>query len=169
MRINLEVAGVNDDAKRGMHGERHGIHDGVRDLDGMNRERAELEALSRHHLVQLRVFQQAVLFQFVFHVGEGELGGIDGHVELGDQPWDAADVVFMPVGEQNAANLVAVFNQVSEGGNDDIHAEQLVLREHHSGVDDDDVIVPADGHAVHSELAQATERHNVKFSGWHKP
>ena len=65
-------------------------------------------------------------------------------------------MVFVAVGEQNAANFIAVFNQVGEGGNDDIHAEQLVLREHHSGIDDNDVIVPADGHAVHSELAQAT-------------
>ena len=97
-----------------------------------------------------------MLFQFVFHVGEGELGGVDGHVELGDEPGNAADVVFMAVGEQHAANLAAVFRQVGEGGNDDIDAEQLVLGEHHSGVDDDNVIVPADGHAVHSELAQAT-------------
>ncbi len=81
---------------------------------------------------------------------------VDRHVQLGDQPRDAANVVFVPVGQQNATNFFAIFNQVSEGGNDDIHAEQFVLREHHSGIDDDNVIVPADGHAVHSELAQTT-------------
>ena len=65
-----------------------------------------------------------------------------------------ADVVFVAVGKQQSAYLAAVFRQISQGGNDDVHAEQLVLGEHHSGVDYDDVIVPADGHAVHSELAQ---------------
>ncbi len=39
--------------------------------------------------------------------------------------------------------------------------------EHQAGVDDDDVIAPAHGHAVHSELAQAAERYNVQFSSWH--
>jgi len=65
-------------------------------VDGMDGKGPELEAFPRHHLVQLRVFQQAVLFEFVFHVGEGELGAVDGHVQLGDQPWNPADVVFVP-------------------------------------------------------------------------
>ena len=121
-QVDLEVAGVDDHAQRRMHRQRHRAHNRMGDLDGMDGERAELKAFSRQHLVQLGVFQQAVLFQFVFHVGKGELRAINRHVQLGDQPWDAANVVLMPVGEQNAADLFAVFNQVSEGGNDDIDA-----------------------------------------------
>ena len=84
--IDLEIAGVDDDAQRRMHGDRDGVHNGVRDLDGMNREWTELEAFSGHHLVEFGVIQQAVLFELVLHVGEGELGGVDGNVEFGDEP-----------------------------------------------------------------------------------
>jgi hypothetical protein len=59
------------------------------------------------------------------------------------------------VGKQYAAHFVAVFNQVSERGNYNVHTEQIIFGEHHSGIDDDDVIIPADGHTVHTELAKA--------------
>ena len=34
-------------------------------------------------------------------------------------------------------------------------------------VDDDDIVTPTHGHAVHSELAQAAEGYDVQFSSWH--
>ena len=45
--------------------------------------------------------------------------------------------------------------QIGDVGNDDIDAEQFGFGEHQAGIDDDDVVSPADGHAVHAEFAEA--------------
>ena len=61
----------------------------------------------------------------------------------------------------------AVLDEIGDVGNDDVDAEQFGLGEHEPGIDDDNVVAPADGHAVHTELAQAAEGDDVQFSSWH--
>jgi len=121
--IDLEIAGVDDHTQRRMHRDRDRADDGVGDLDGIDREWTELEAFTRHHFVQFGIVQQAAFFELVFHVGQGEFRGVDGHVQLGDQPGNAAYVVLVPMREQHAAHFFAVLNQVGKGGNDDVNAE----------------------------------------------
>ena len=43
--IDLEIAGVDDDAERRGDGQRHGAHDRVRDVDELDLERADLDDL----------------------------------------------------------------------------------------------------------------------------
>ena len=107
------------------------------------------------HLDQLGVVEQPMLFELAFDVGERELGAVDRDVELGEDPRQAADVVLVAVRQDDGANLVAVLGEVGDVGNDDVDAQQLFFGKHQAGVDDDDVILPAEGHAVHAELAQA--------------
>ena len=57
--------------------------------------------------------------------------------------------------------------QIGDVGDDDVDAEQFGFGEHQAGVDDDDVVAPANGHAVHSELAQAAEGYNMEFMRGH--
>ena len=77
-------------------------------------------------------------------------------------------MVFVAVREDEGAHLLAVLDQIGDIGDDDVDAEQFVFGEHQPGIDDDDVIAPADGHAVHSELAESAQRHYLKFSCRHK-
>ena len=93
--------------------------------------------------------------------GEGEFSAVDGDVELGEDPGQAADVVFMAVREQDGLDLVAVFREVGDVGDDDVDAEELFFGKHQAGVNDDDVVLPAEGHAVHAELAEATQRNDT--------
>src|SRR5579862_7539932 len=136
-----------------MNGQCHAIHQAVGDLDRVDGERTDLEALVGLNLSQVGIVKQAVLVQFVFHVGKGELGAPDRHVKLGENPRQSADVVLVAVGENDAANLVAILGEVGNIGHNDVDAKQFGFREHEAGVDDDNVVLPAHGHAVHSELA----------------
>ena len=165
--IDLEVARMNQRAQRRVNGQRHAIHQAVRHLDGIDGERPNLEALAGLDLVELGVVKQAVLFQLALDVSQRELGGVDGNVQLRQQPGQRADVVFVAVGQHHRAHVLAVLDQVAEVGNDDVHAEQLGFGEHESGVDDDDVIGPANGHAIHAEFAESAERYNLEFSYRH--
>ena len=70
-------------------------------------------------------------------------------------------MVFVSVRQQDRFDLVAVLGQVGDIRNNDVYAEQFFFRKHQAGVDDDDVILPAEGHAVHTELAEATQRNHA--------
>ena len=140
-----------------MDGQRHAVHQPVGHADGHDGERPKGEAASGQDLDQLGVFEQAVLLELALHQGQGELGAVDGDVQLGEYPGQAADVVLVPVGQDDGANLVAVLGQVADIGDDDVDAQKLFFGKHQAGIDDDDVILPPEGHAVHTELAQAPE------------
>ncbi len=57
----------------------------------------------------------------------------------------------------------AVFNEIADIGDDDVHAEQLFFGEHEAGVDNDNVIAVAEGEAVHAEFAQPAEGNDLQL------
>ncbi len=91
--------------------------------------------------------------ELVFDVGQRELGAPDGNIQFAENPRQGADVVFVAVRKDNAAHMLAIFEQVRNVGDDDVDAQQLGFGEHKPRVYHDDVIAEADGHAVHTELA----------------
>src|SRR6202035_1262262 len=97
----------------------------------------------------------------------GELRAPDGNVEFGEHPGKRTDVIFVTVSEDDAADALPVLDEIGNVGDYDVDTEEFGFGKHESGVDDNDVVAPADGHAVHTELAQAPERDNLQFSGWH--
>ncbi len=156
--IDFEVAGVEDDADGGVDGERDAVDEGVRDADGHDGECAEGEAVAGEDFDEFGVVEEAMLFELAFDVGEGELGTVDGDVEVRQDPRKAADVILVSVGEDDAADFAAVLDEVGDVGNDDVDAEELFFGEHEAGVDDEDVVAVVEGEAVHAELAESTKR-----------
>src|SRR5947209_384218 len=159
--IDFEISGMDDDAYRRFDGECNAIDERVRDLDRLDGEGADGEFLAGTDLAEVGVVEEFVLVELVLDVGECEVGAIDGHVEFAQNPRYGADVVFVAVGEDDGADVRAILDEIGEVGDDDVHAEELGFGEHEAGVDDDDVVSPADGHAVHAELAAAPERYDL--------
>ena len=158
---------MNDHSQRRVHSERHTIHQAVCDLNRADRKGPDLETFARTDLTQIGIIEQAVLFQFVFHVGQGEFCAPNRHVQLAQNPGQGANVVFVPVSENNALYFLPVFGQVGDIRDNNIDAQKLGFRKHQAAVDDDDIVTPSYGHAVHPELAQAAEGYDVQFSSWH--
>ncbi len=95
-----------------------------------------------------------MLFELAFDVGERELGGVDRHLQFTQNPWQATDMILVAVGQDDGADMLAVFDQVGDIGDDNIHPQQFGLGKHETGIDDDDVVCPAKRQAVHTEFAQ---------------
>src|SRR5262249_38377915 len=165
--VPLELPGMNDHAQRRVDCQGDAVHQAVGNANRMNDERSHAEPLVRFYLVKLCVVQQLMFFEFVLHQCECEFGGIDWNVELGENPGKPADMVLMSVREDDGANRIAILQQIGNVGNNDIYAEKLGFRKHQARVDDDDVIAPTHGHAVHSELAQTAQRYDVKLPSRH--
>jgi len=62
------------------------------------------------------------------------------------------------VGQDHGANLRLILLEESQVGHDQVDAQQLGFRKHHSAIDNDDVFRVADGGHVHAELAQPAQR-----------
>ncbi len=127
----------------------------------------DLEALARPDLVEHGIVQQGMLFQFAFHVGQSEFGAIDRNVELRQNPRQRSNVIFVAVRKNNRAHVGTILDQVGDIGNNNVYAQQLGFGEHKPGVNDDNVVAPANGHAIHAEFAESTEGYNLEFSYGH--
>src|SRR6185437_9177349 len=139
-----------------------------RHADGGNGKRPDFDALAWRQFIEFSILQKAVLFQFVFDIRESKLSPKDGHIQFGKNPWQSADVVLVAMREQNGPDLFAVFGEIGNVRNDDVHAEKFRLGEHKPSVNHNNVVAPADRHAVHSELAKAAERYQMQFSCRHE-
>jgi hypothetical protein len=64
--------------------------------------------------------------------------------------------------------MIGVLLEIREIGSDDVNTQQLGIREHHAGVNDNDVIPIAQRHGVHSELAKAAQWDDPQLPISHK-
>jgi len=82
----------------------------------------------------------------------------DRHVgELAQQVGDPADVVLVPVGDEQRAELVAAVAHVGEVVDDDVDPEHLLVGEHQAAIDDDQIVVRFDHGHVAADLAAAAQ------------
>ncbi len=153
--IDLEVTRVNDDADRSAYRERHAVYGAVRHVQVLDREWAYDCGVASRDFVQLRGFEQAVLFQFFLDDGESELRSVNRDIQIRENVRNRADVVFMRVREHDGLHHAFVLLQVGGVGNYDVHAKQFLLWEHQARVDDDNFVAEAQGHHIHAEFAQS--------------
>ena len=126
-------------------------------MEELHLERAELDDVLRLDRVELRLVEQAVLLQLVLHQAHREAAAVDRNVQVGKDERQRADVIFVAVREEDGFDFAFVFEQEADVGNDDIDAEQFVVRKHDAGVDDDDGSAAAERHHVHSEFAETAQ------------
>jgi hypothetical protein len=67
-------------------------------------------------------------------------------------------VVLVPVREQDSAQARASPREVFEVGHDGVDAGHLGAREHHAGVEQQEMLLPLQQHRVQAELAEPAER-----------
>ncbi len=158
--IDLEVAGVDDDAERRMNGQRHAVGHAVRDADEFDRERTDVTR-SRGRTGTSSGVAKAVLAQLGLDQREGQRRAVDRAVDERRHVRHAADVILVPVRQHQRARA-AFLLEIGEVRDDAVHAEQLGVREHHAGIHDDGRLTPGERQHVHSELAEAAERHDFE-------
>ena len=163
--VDLEVAGVDDHARRAVDGEGQRVRDGVVDVDRLNGEAAERDLLARADLMEDRAGRKAVLLELVLDKTNRQLGGVDRHIEFFEQVRQTADVVLMTVGDEQALDAVPVLEHVGEVRDDQIDAEHIGIREHKAAVNEDHVALALIQRNVLADLAEAAQRADVHRDG----
>jgi hypothetical protein len=155
--VDLEVAGVDDAAGRGFDAEAIAVDDGMahrKKGDGEIPERQGLAAVDRYELGE---FLEAVLFQFLGGQGQGEFRPVKRRVAGPHEPGQGADVVLVPVGEDDAFEFVLVGQNEIEARDDHVDAEQGIVGKHQAAVHHDHGVSRHHGQAVEADFAEPAQ------------
>ena len=159
--IDLEVAGVDQHARRRVDGQRQAVRHAVRDAQALDRERPHLHAFARRHRLEPSADVDAVLLEAILDQRQRQSRAVDRTFDERHEVRQPADVILVAVREEDGGHLVAEALEVRQVGHDEVDAEQIGLGEHHAGIDNDRRVAARDRHRVHAELAQAAKRHHV--------
>jgi hypothetical protein len=147
-RVELEVARVEQRARRRADHQADGVGDAVVDGDRLHVERPEPGVLAFANGVLGHPPQLAVLLELDRDQAEGQRRAVDRdrvvRVELHDQIRQPADVILVAVREDDAEQPVHVLGDVGVVAHDQVHPVELGLGELDARVDDDHVFAELD-------------------------
>ena len=127
-------------------------------MDRLHGEAAQLELLAGGDLHELGLACKAELFQLIADEAAGQAGAVDGQIEFLQQVGDAADVVLMAVGDEQALDLILILHHKGEIRDDHIDAEHIVIRENEAAVHDDHIAAALIDRHVLAYFAEAAQR-----------
>src|ERR1700691_3485393 len=139
----------------------------MRHVDHLQRERPQVEHLPRRDITQLDI-AQLVLFELRARHRDRQRPTVDGrHVllaKLAHNPRQCAEMILMPVSDDDRLDVACSLAQVGEVGQHQVDADHLRSREAQADVDDDDPpVVLQDGHVL-AYLPQPTEGQDTQLA-----
>ena len=126
-------------------------------MEKFDLERSDLHRFACLDINQLGFHAHPASVELVFDQSVGERCGVDWRVDIFKQMTNSAGVVFVTVGDDNALHLVSALFDIFKIGNDVIDADHVIVREHHAGVHDQDLLVVFVDRHVFAHLAQTAE------------
>ena len=159
--VHLEVAGVHQRARRRVHGDGERVGDRVVDRHELAVERPGDVVVAGGDLDQRRL--DPVLAQLGRDQGEGEprpdQRDVPAHPQ---QVGHGADVVLVPVGEDDGVDVVEPVLDHPEVREDQVDPRLLGLGEEDTAVDDQQAPGELEHGHVAADLAQPPERHDAQ-------
>ena len=147
--------------------ERAGSRDRMVYVDELGFDRAVLHAAAWLDLRELDL-SELLLARFRFDQCDRERRRGNRRLrKLAHEVGNSADVVFVAVGNEQAAQLVSAFAHVREIVDNDVDAVHLVVGKHQAAIYDDEVVVCLDHGHVAPDLAATPKRNDpqVGFRG----
>src|SRR5450755_365270 len=157
LQVQLEVAGVQDHALRGVEGDGAGVGHRVGGGDELDVARPDADPLPVLDGDEVGAVAQAGLLHPVPGQADRELRSVDRDLEVAQQVGQSPGVVLVPVGQDDAVDLVGVVTQVGELGQDQVDARHVGVGKHDAAVEDDDAPVDLDTGAVAPDLPEPAQ------------
>ena len=122
----------------------------------------ELGATLGHYSNEVTALPESKDNTIELYKRDGEGGAVDTQAAqaliLMQEPGQSADVIFMAVGEYDAQHVLAFAEHGFKTRDDDVYAQQRVVREHQAAVHQDHALVGLPFLAVHAYLAMSAQR-----------
>src|SRR5215510_13424484 len=108
------------------------------------------------------VAQQVMFFEFAFGQARGEVGTIDRDVEFLQDVRERAEMIFVPVREDDGGDVFAIFVEKTEVRDGDIDSVRGLFGKTHASVENQHLVAITHCHAIHPKLADTAERNDLK-------
>ena len=167
-RVQLPIAGVQNDAGRGVDHQRLRLGDRVRQADEAQREGLQVEASAGRDDVDADLVGQPDLAQLAAQHRGGERGAVDRAFELRPQPGHGADVVLVGMGDHQTDQLVLAVGDEAGIGHHDLDFRQFAAAEADAAIHGEPFFVACDAPAVqvevHANFARPAQRQEGQFA-----
>ena len=155
--VYLEIARVHHHTQRRPDRYAHCVRYAVAHPEELRLELPQLHGVSRLNHLQPGIAKGSVFPEFHLNQSLGQPRGEYGNVQLRQDVWQSAGVVFVAVGNQDSLDALAVLGEVGDVGDDEVHPQHVLLGEQNPGVDDDNVAIVLQGHHVPAYFAEAAQ------------
>ena len=110
--IDLEIAGVDNSAKRGLYRKCNSVGNAVVNIDELNAKAAEPEHIPCLLGEDLRIVKQIMLLKLELNKRSCERRCVDGYIKFGHNIRDSTDVILVTVGQDDTSDSVGIGLQV---------------------------------------------------------
>ena len=133
-------------------------------MDELHGEAAASDGFARLDHMQFTALGQTrnAVVELILEQLDGHAAAVNRRAELTQQVGQAADVILVAVGDEDAAHTVAVLEHVGEIRNHRVHARHGFIREDLAAIDDDDVVAVFVGRHVLADFAHAAQRNHAQ-------
>ena len=112
---------------------------------------ARLDAMQHH------IAEDAVLIKLAFRQAQREARSVNRNIEFFQDVRQRAEMIFVPVREDDRGDLFAILFEDLEIRNADIDAIDALFGKAHAGIDDDHLVAKTQQRAIHPKLADTAE------------
>ncbi len=163
--VELEVARVHDGTLRSLDKDAECAGDRVRHGEEIHGHAAHGHVGATLDLTEFRC-ANAELGELALNETEGQLAREDGHlvVKILQQVRQGAGVVLVAMGDDDAAKLILVLQNVGVVGQYQVDTGLGIVGEHQAGVDQDHVLAAFEHSHVLTDAVEASQRDDLKRS-----
>ena len=161
--IDLEVAGMDDSAKRSLYRKRNSVGNAVVNIDELNAKAPQPEHIPCFLGKDLRIVKQIMLLKLELDKRSCERRCVDGYIKFGHNIRDSTDMILVTVGKDNASHSVGIGFKIRNVGYDNVDTVHLLIREAQAAVYNDNICAALKGGHVFSDLSETAKRDNFDF------
>ena len=163
--VEFEVARMQDVARSGLHEHAHGARDGMVHREEIDDETAQLDFVARLDLCKLGL--HAMLVELALDQAERHFCSVNRHLagQVFHQVRQRARMILVAVGDDDAAQLMLVFEHISIVGKNQIDARVIVVGKHQARVDEQHVVAAFEHGHVLADGVEAAQRDDLEFGG----
>ena len=159
--IKLEVRRMDNHAQRCVDSQCNRIRDTVVYVYHLNRKTSQPKYTASFLGKNLRCCKHAAFFQLQLNESCCKSSGIDWAIHFPEQMCHCADMILMPMCQNEPANLFRIRFQITDIRIDNIYPVHTFTGKTHAGIDNDNIIAVFKYRHVFPDFSETSQRDNL--------
>ena len=158
--VELEVTRMDNHAHRRLDGKPHCIGNGMVHTDKAHAETTHIDNVPLHYRMQIARIH-TIFLETAFQNAQRQTRTINRHIELFEDIGQGTDMVFVPMGQDNRLNHIAILQKIADIRNNEVHAQHIFFGEHEPRINHENFIANTDDRHVLADFPQSAQGNNL--------